>query len=127
LHRDEDTQYIWKRTSDREGASAYSINRDLPQIQMIYSKLDQPAQNTFEMLLQTIEQNFPAGSIYLDVASGELSQIPEDISKMKSDIELHLEKASDIGLSKQELLAILLNTEPYSKSEELRALFPESK
>jgi len=122
LHRDEDTHYIWQRLTDRDGALVYTINRDLPQVQMVYSKLDQEMQRTFDTLLQTIEQNFPASRVYLDVASGELSQPIEDIDKMKNDIELQLKQASTIGLSRDDLLAILLNTEPYSKFDELHQL-----
>lgn len=125
LQRDEDIHYIWQRLSDRDGASAYTINRDLLQVQLVYNKLDQDSQRTFELLLQTIEQNFPASSIYLDVASGELSQPDEDIGKLKNDLELQLAHAGDIGLSKDELLSILLSTEPYSKFGDLRKMFQE--
>lgn len=125
LHRDEDTHYIWQRLTDRDGAVAYTINRELPQVQLIYNRLDQEAQKTFETLLQTIEQNFPASRVYLDVASGEISQPTEDIEKMKQDIEVQLAQAGSIGLSRGELLNILLNTEPYSKFSELRQLVQE--
>ena len=125
LHRDEDTHYIWQRLTDRDGAVAYTINRELPQVQLVYNRLDQEAQKTFETLLQTIEQNFPASRVYLDVASGEISQPAEDIEKMKQDIEVQLAQAGSIGLSRDELLNILLNTEPYSKFTELRQLVQE--
>ena len=123
LDRKEDTHYIWERLTTRDGAVAYTINRELPQVQMVYSKLDQDARRTFETLMQTIEQNFPASRIYLDVAGGEISQPTEDLEKMKSDIEAHLSQAASIGLSRDELLTILLNTEPYSKFDELRQSF----
>lgn len=125
LNRKEDTNYIWERLTTREGAVTYTINRELPQVQMIYSKIDHDTRRTFETLLQTIEQNFPASKIYLDVAGGEISQPPEDVENMKSDIEAHLSQAASIGLSRDELLAILLNTEPYSKFDELRYYFQE--
>lgn len=123
LIRDEDIHYIWQRRTDRDGAVVYTINRELPQAQMIYNKLDQEAQQTFESLLQTIEQNFPSSKIYLDVANGEISRPSDDIDKMKHDIEIQLEHSTDIGLSRDELLAILLSTEPYSKFNELHHIF----
>ena len=61
----------------------------------------------------------------MDVASGELSQLNEDINKMKNDIDAQLEQAASIGLSRGELLTVLLNTEPYSKFDELRQFFRE--
>ena len=127
LVRNEDEYYIWQRVTNREGSISYLINRDLPQVQMIYNKLEQEAQRTFELLLKTVEQNFPASRVYLDVADGEISQPTEDISKMKKDIEMQLEQAKDIGLSRSELLTILLNTEPYTKYVELQQLLKEGK
>ena len=44
---------------------------------------------------------------------------------MKQDIEVQLAQAESIGLSRGELLNILLNTEPYSKFTELRQLVQE--
>ena len=125
LIRDEDTHYIWQRFADREGGVAYTINRELPQVQIIYNKLDQDTQHTLESLLQTIEQNFPANRVYLDVASGEISQPIDDIEKMKNDINMQLKQAENIGLSEEKLLKILLNTEPYSEFSELREEFNE--
>jgi hypothetical protein len=123
LNRDEDISYIWQRLINRDGSIAYSINRDLPQVQLLVSSLDQNAQKVLETLLQNIEQNFPASRVYLDVADGEISQPSEDIEKMKNDIDIQLEQAMNIGLSRDELLTILLNSEPYSKFDELRLLF----
>lgn len=123
--RSEDTHYIWERLTERDGSISYSINRELPQVQIIHNKLDQEAQRTLDLLLKTIEQNFPASRVYLDVADGEISHPTEDIDKMKIDIEMQLNQAADIGLTRNDLLAILLNTEPYSKFEELRQLFQE--
>lgn len=122
LNRDEDISYIWQRLINRDGSIAYSINRDLPQIQLLVSSLDQNAQKVLETLLQNIEQNFPASRVYLDVADGEISQPSEDIEKMKNDIDIQLEQAMNIGLSREELLTVLLNSEPYSKFDELRLL-----
>ena len=59
------------------------------------------------------------------MADGEISHPTEDIDKMKIDIEMQLNQAADIRLTRNDLLAILLNTEPYSKFEELRQLFQE--
>jgi hypothetical protein len=127
LNRNEDVSYVWQRLTDRDGSIAYSINRDLPQIQLLNSSLDPDSRRVLETLLQNIEQNFPASRVYLDVADGEMSQSTEDISKMKDDIELQLKQAGVLGLSRQALLEILLHTEPYSKFDELQQLLQEGK
>lgn len=125
LHHDEDTHYIWQRLTDRDGATEYLINRDLPQIQIILNNLDQETRQTFNIFLRTVERNIPANSMYLDVASGEISQPVEDITKMKNDIETQLRQSKNIGLSRSELLTLLLATEPYSKSDELGRILRE--
>ena len=123
LNREEDVSYIWQRITDRDGSVTYAINRELLQVQLLLGSLDHNEQKVLETLLQNIEQNFPASRVYLDVADGEISQPSEDIDKMKNDIEVQLEQAVTLGLSRDDLLNILLNTEPYSKFNELRQLF----
>ncbi len=127
LDRDEDISYVWRRLASRDGSIAYSINRDLSQIQLLAASLDHNGQRVLETLLQNVEQNFPASRVYLDVADGEISQPIEEIGKMKDDIEIQLEQAATLGLSRKDLLAILLNTEPYSKFDELQQLLQEGK
>ena len=123
LHRDEDVSYIWQRTADREGGVAYTINRNLPQIQLLTNSLDQVGYRVLETLLQNVENNFPASSVYLDVADGELRTVSDDTAKMKDDLETQLQYASRLGLSRDELLSVLLKTEPYSTNEELLKIY----
>lgn len=125
LNHDDDTTYIWQRVVDRDGSIAYSINRDLPQLQLLLNSLDQPGQRVLEMLLQNVEQNFPASSVYLDVADGEITTATNDTSKLVEDLEAQLSFAEQFGMSRSELLNMLLNTEPYSRNEELRKIFAE--
>lgn len=125
LNHDDAITYIWKRLVDRDSSIAYSINRDLPQLQLLLNSLDQPGQRVLEMLLQNVEQNFPASSVYLDVADGEIRTTTNDISKLVEDLEAQLTYAEQFNMSRSELLNVLLNTEPYSRNEELRKIFAE--
>lgn len=127
LNRDEEINYIWQRLTDRNGSVMYSINRDLPQIQLILSGLGSMGQSILEMLLQNIEQNFPASTIYLDVADGEMRTAINEISKVREDLEAQLSLADQLGLSRDELLSMLLKTEPYSRNEELKAMYVNTK
>jgi len=119
LHRDDDINYIWQRLAERDGSIAYLINRDLPQVQMLAKSLDKEGIRVLELLLQNIESNFPASSVYLDVADGDLHSSVESTNKMAEDLEAQLLYAKQLGLSRDELLSVLLKTEPYSKNEEL--------
>jgi hypothetical protein len=123
LNRDEDISYVWQRLAERDGSVAYTINRDLPQVQLLSNSLDHTGQRVLETLLKHVEQNFPASSVYLDVADGDLSTGTDDINKIANDLEVQLSCAEQLGISRDELLIMLLKTEPYSKNEELKALY----
>lgn len=123
LHRDEDISYIWQRLTDRDGGVAYSINRDLPQIQLLTNSLDQTGQRVLEALLQNVEDNFPASSVYLDVADGEVNTLVNETAKIIDDFEVQLSYAEQLGLSRDDLIGMLLKTEPYASNEELVARY----
>lgn len=122
LKRDEGVSYVWKRLSNRDGGAIYQINRELASIKVLNGVLDKEPQQIFETLLKIIEQNFPASSIYLDVASGEINEKPEDINELMGGFRTQLEYAGIIGITKKELAEILLNTEPYSRYDTLRSI-----
>lgn len=122
LKRDDDVSYVWQRLSNRNGGVNYQINRELPQIQVLNSVLGSESQRALEILLQNIEQSFPTSSIYLDVADGEINDSGEDVDSLLSSLEVQLEYAGKMGMTKQELAEILLRTEPYSKHESLRTI-----
>ncbi len=123
LHRDEDISYIWQRLTERDGSVTYTINRDLPQIQLLTNTLDQSGQRVLDALLKNVEGNFPASSIYLDVADGEINTAPKDNQQFVDDFEVQLTYADQLGLSRDELISMLLKTEPYSSNEELKSKY----
>lgn len=126
LHREEDISYIWQRLSDREGGVTYSINRDLPQIQMLSNSLDHTGQRVLEALFQNIEDNFPASSIYLDVADGEINTTDNDAMRILADFEVQISYAEQLGLSRDDLITMLLKTEPYASNKEVLAMYTSS-
>lgn len=120
LERTDDTSYIWHRETDREGGIKYSINRDLPQVQLLLNILDNNGDQVLEALLNSIEQNFPASSVYLDVADGDLTSRTDNIEEMLDEIGIQIAVADKLGLSGQNILEALLKTEPYSLHKELK-------
>ena len=123
LHRDDDISYTWQRISDRDGGVTYTINRDLAQIQLLSGSLDQAGQRVLETLLQNVENNFPASSVYLDVADGEINASGADSSKVVDDFKAQLALADQLGLAEDELITMLLKTEPYANNQELVSMY----
>ena len=123
LHRDEDVSYIWQRISDREGGVVYTINRDLAQIQLLSGSLDKAGQRVLEALLQNIENNFPSSSVYLDVADGEINTSGADTDKIVEDFKDQLALAEQLGISTDELMTMLMKTEPYASNEQLISMY----
>lgn len=123
LNRDDDISYIWQRETNRDGSITYSINRDLPQIQLLTSGLDQTGQRVLEALLESVEANFPASSVYLDVADGEINTSGINNNRIVEDFEVQLTYAEQLGLSRDDLQNMLLKTEPYASNKELIAMY----
>lgn len=123
LRRDDDISYIWQRTTDREGGVKYSVNRDLPQVQLLASSLEQNGRRVLEMLLKSIEENFPSSNVYLDVADGDIITTKESTESLVEDLEIQLSYAAQLGLSRKTLLNTLLSSEQYSNNEEIVALY----
>lgn len=123
LHRNDEISYIWQRLTERDGSVTYTINRDLPQIQLLTNSLDPTGQRVLDALLKNVEDNFPASSVYLDVADGEISTPSKDSQKVIDDFEMQLTYAEQLGLSRDELISMLLKTEPYSSSDEIKAKY----
>lgn len=123
LHRNEDITYIWQRLTERDGGVTYSINRDLPQIQLLLNSLDQSGQRVLEALLKNVEENFPSSSLYLDVADGEISTASKDGQKVLDDFEVQLSFAEQLGLSREELIGMLVKTEPYASNDEIKSKY----
>lgn len=123
LHRDEDISYIWQRLTERDGSVTYTINRGLPQIQLLINSLDQSGQRVLDALLKNVEGNFPASSVYLDVADGEINTAPKDNQQLVDDFEVQLTYADQLGLSRDELISMLLSSEPYASNDELKSKY----
>ena len=123
LHRNEEISYIWQRITDRDGGVVYTINRDLAQIQLLSGSLNQAGQRVLEALLQNIENNFPSSSVYLDVADGEINTSGADLSGVVEDFKAQLALANQLGLSEDELVTMLLKTEPYASNEQLATMY----
>jgi hypothetical protein len=59
----------------------------------------------------------------LDVADGEVNTSGNNSEKIYSDFEVQLSYAEKLGLSRDELINMLLKTEPYASNEELIAKY----
>ena len=124
-----DISYIWERYELREGCYEYRINRNMPQLKLLEESLDGNQLKALDRVIKNIEESFPTSTLYLDASQGKVAQEDiekendEKIEKLYEEIKSDLEYCIKIGKSKDEMLKLLLNTEPYCYYEKLKDKF----
>ncbi|MEG1008936.1 MAG: ATP-binding protein [Clostridia bacterium] len=118
-----DINYVWERISLREGCYEYKINRELPQLQMLESTLNQEQLKVLSLFLDNIENSFPSSSIYLDASKGDIKTENIEIESLYEEIKTQLNYCDKIGINSEEMLKVLLKTEPYCNYEKLKDMF----
>ncbi len=118
--------YIWDRFETRDKYD-YRINRDLPQIKLLEKQLDSKQLTMLNNILCLIEENIPNTQIYLDTANNVYNHEKNslEIENMIFQINDMLSLAEQLNVEKNEMLQILLKTEPYVNYKELEDKFKE--
>lgn len=73
IKEDEDINYIWERMELRDGCYEYKINREIPQLTILKSDLNEEQNKMLDLLIDNIEITFPTYSIYLDNSQGKIT------------------------------------------------------
>lgn len=116
IEKDKNINYIWERIELRDGCYEYKINRDIPILQIIQNNLEIEKLKLLETFIKNIELTFPTTSIYLDTSKGEINNEGElEIEELYEEIKQQLKYAKEHNLDAEEILEILLKTEPYCK------------
>lgn len=116
IEKDKNINYIWERIELRDGCYEYRINRDIPILQIIENSLEIEQIKLLETFIKNIELTFPTTSIYLDTSKGEINNEEElEIEELYEEIKQQLKYAKEHNLIVEEILEILLKTEPYCK------------
>ena len=121
-HIETDFSVVWERLKTRDGFK-YTINRTLPQFQILESMLDTNELRLLEKLVETLEESFPVQAIYLDAAQGLIDE-PEDanIQIMTQDIMEQLDFAFEHGMNVNTLYQGFINVEPYCRYPQIGAI-----
>ena len=120
------TNYIWDRLETNSGIE-YKINRELPQLQLLYNQLGKEQLKLLNSVLKNIETSFPINMVYVDAAEGktkqenEIENYEELIDSVKECIEICI----DNGFSPVDFYKQLINTEPYCNSENVKKYIEE--
>lgn len=116
--------YIWDRIEMRDNCYEYKINREMPQLKMLETSLNDKQLKLLSVIIENIENYFPIHSIYLDGAKGDINlDTKEDIDNLFNEIKVQLKFCEEHGLDSQIVLKELLKTEPYCKYEKLKEMF----
>lgn len=113
----DDIDYIWERIKLRDGFG-YVINRAIPQIKLLESTLDDSQVKMFDSVINTIEETFPIGALYVDAAKGNVEEKKRDteqerIEEIWADLQIQMEYVRSNHLAVVEYYKAFMNVEPY--------------
>lgn len=118
-----DINYIWDRIETRNKCYEYKINREMPQLKMLESSLNNEQLRLLLVIIENIENYFPIHSVYLDEAKGNISlESNENIDNLINEIKIQLRYCEENNLDSQIMLKELLKTEPYCNYRELKEI-----
>jgi len=113
----DDVDYIWERVKVRDGFE-YVINRDIPQIKLLESTLDQSQVKMFDSVIKALEESFPVAALYVDAAKGNIEEKKTDvdlevIDAIWDDLQIQIEYVRNNNLAVLEYYKAFMKVEPY--------------
>jgi hypothetical protein len=113
-------QHMWNVIEKRKESLTLEINTDNPLVTKFVDTLDENQKKIFKFLINDIENNIPLDYIYSQIAKGknsnqELSIDEKDI--IVENIKNQLNNYENIGITRNELIGILMQQEQYAKDE----------
>lgn len=107
---------VWEKIKLREGYE-YVINRELPQIKLLQSMLNDDQAKTFSNVLTTIEKAFPTYSIYVDEAAGKIEDNSQEDDELWKLLEEQMKMVRQMGMPEKQWYETFMNSEPFNRSE----------
>ncbi len=105
----------WNRI-DKRGEIKYTINRELPILNILKEQVSQSVYKDIESLLIQIETYLPCDSLYMDMAKGggsiEKSEVPDE-TDVYNELKSYLIKSKELGLSLRKVFDVFIRTQPY--------------
>lgn len=115
-NKNKDIEYVWDKIKVRDGYK-YQINRKLPQLSLLESKMDHEELKLLDALLDAIESAFPSQALYADMAKGrikeDVSKEDEATAKILTDLQTQIDYVTREGLPVRQFYKLFLKSEPY--------------
>lgn len=104
---------IWETIKERD-KTVYKINRELPILKMIYSKIDDDTLKLLDSVLNDIENNIPKYEIFSQISQGKDDANKIDLTEIKTRMLDYLKYCNVTEEAEaSSLLKDLANSEPY--------------
>lgn len=126
--KDKDIDYIWERVKVRDGYG-YVINRDIPQLKLLEETLDDNQMKMLGTVIQTLEDSFPVGALYVDAAKGNIDEkvdSDEEIEKLWEELQIQIDYVRSHNLPVLNYYNMFLKVEPYCKYDEIKQRIQEA-
>lgn len=112
--------YIWEKVETREGTE-YLINRELPQLKLLESSLEDNQLKILSSILNMLEKTIPMNALYYDVAKGDIQEtnqyeIEELLEPLLEDIKDMRERNKSI----ENYCNAYMKMDPYCRYEEIK-------
>ncbi len=110
-------EYVWERIKTRDGYE-YQINRNIPQLKLLCKALNDSELKLLNSIINTIESSFPAQSLYIDAAKGNLDQNSEnenEAEKIWDDLQVQINYVKSQNLPVKDYYLMFMNVEPYCR------------
>lgn len=125
--KDKDIDYIWERVKVRDGYG-YVINREIPQFKLLEETLDDRQMKLLNTVIQTLEDSFPVGALYVDAAKGNIDEkvdTDEEIEKIWDELQIQIDYVRSHNLPVLTYYQMFMKVEPYCKYKEIKQRIQE--
>lgn len=119
---DDEVDYIWDRIKEREQYS-YKINRKSKIFDLLKGHLDDEAMALLDMVLDEIEGSIPYQQIYIDKSQNKIDETISDerTAEIEAKAKMLISMAMMMGNNtREQIIANLFKSEPFSKYPKLR-------
>ncbi len=124
-----EVDFVWERRKLRDGFQ-YVINRDIPQLKLLSTTLNEQQLKLLDSIIKTLEESFPSSALYVDMAKGEIEQKTavidqEETDQLWAELQSQIEYIKQNGLPIVKYLNAFMKVEPYCNNECIKAKLKE--
>ncbi len=125
-----DYTHVWTRMSSKDRTECYyEINKEIPQLVMLKSTMSDNQKKMLDLFLKLLEQSFPVGAFYCDVAKGNIeeksdtdTEDEEIINLLWTELQEQLKYIEENNMDKNKYCKLFSDMEPYCKYPKIQKL-----